>query len=53
LLVDVGPGRSLAFSLEAIRQRGYGYLRRLRDRVRSWSVPAAPKSKKVSFAAHR
>jgi hypothetical protein len=53
LLVDVGPGQSLAFSLEAIRQRGYGYLRRLRDRVRSWSVPAAPKSKKVSFAAHR
>ena len=32
LLVDVGPGRSLAFSLEAIRQRGYDQLRRLRDR---------------------
>ncbi|GAB1716457.1 MAG: hypothetical protein NTAFB05_14990 [Nitrobacter sp.] len=53
LLVDVGPGRSLAFSLEALRQRGYGRLRRLRDRVRSWSVPVPPKSKKVSLAAHR
>ena len=53
LLVDVGPGKSLAFSLEAARQRGYGYLRWLRDWIRAWSMPAAPKSKKVSFAAHR
>jgi hypothetical protein len=53
LLVDVGPGKSLAFSLEVVRQRGYDYLRRLRDRIRAWSVPAVPKSKKVSFAAHR
>jgi CelD/BcsL family acetyltransferase involved in cellulose biosynthesis len=53
LLVDVGPRQSLAFSLEAIRQRGYGCLRRFRDRARSWSAPASPKSKKVSFVAHR
>ncbi len=49
LLVDVGPGRSLAFSLEVIRQRGYGQLRRLRDRVRRWSTPTKPQSKKVSL----
>jgi hypothetical protein len=53
LLIDVGTGKSLAFSLEAIRQRGYYHLRRLRDRIRARSAPAAPKSKKVSFAAHR
>ncbi|ABE62358.1 conserved hypothetical protein [Nitrobacter hamburgensis X14] len=53
LLIDVGPGKSLAFSLEAIRQRGYDQLRRLRDRIRTGAVPAVPKSKKVSFAAHR
>jgi CelD/BcsL family acetyltransferase involved in cellulose biosynthesis len=53
LLVDVGAEKSLAFSLEAARQRGYGSLRRLRDRIRAWSMPAPPKSKKVSFAAHR
>jgi CelD/BcsL family acetyltransferase involved in cellulose biosynthesis len=52
LLIDVGTGKSLAFSLEAIRQRGYYHLRRLRDRIRA-RAPAAPKSKKVSFAAHR
>lgn len=46
LLVDVGPGRSLAFSLEAARQRGYGQLRRLRDRVRNWSAPAGRKAGK-------
>lgn len=53
LLVNVGLGKSLAFSLEAIRQRGYDQLRRLRDRIRAGPMPAAPKSKKVSFAAHR
>jgi CelD/BcsL family acetyltransferase involved in cellulose biosynthesis len=53
LLIDVGPGKSLAFSLEAIRQRGYGQFRRLRDRVRNRSGPAAANSKKVSFSAHR
>jgi hypothetical protein len=46
LLVDVGPGRSPTFLLEAIRQRGYGQLRRLRDGVRSWSTPANPKATK-------
>jgi CelD/BcsL family acetyltransferase involved in cellulose biosynthesis len=53
LLIDVGPGKSLVFSLEASRQRVYDQLRRLRDRIRTRSVPAVPKSKKVSFAAHR
>lgn len=53
LLVDVGSGKSLAFSLEVARQRGIRRLRRLRDQIRAWSVPAAPGNKKVSFAAHR
>jgi CelD/BcsL family acetyltransferase involved in cellulose biosynthesis len=53
LLIDVGPGKSLAFSLEAVRQRNYDQLRRFRDRIRTWSLPPAPKSKKVSLAAHR
>ncbi len=51
LLIDVGAGKSLAFSLEAARQWGYDQLRWLRDRVRTWSLPAAPK--KVSLAAPR
>jgi hypothetical protein len=53
LLVDVGQGNSLAFSLESARQQGHRFLRRVRDWIRTWSVPAAPKSKKVSFAEHR
>ncbi|MEH6950921.1 GNAT family N-acetyltransferase [Nitrobacter sp. NHB1] len=53
LLIDVGPPKSLVFSLEAIRQQGYDQLRRFRDRIRTGSVLAVPKSKKVSFAAHR
>jgi GNAT acetyltransferase-like protein len=51
LLIDVGAGKSLAFSLEAARQWGYDQLRWLRDRIRTWSLPAAPK--KVSLAAPR
>jgi GNAT acetyltransferase-like protein len=51
LLIDVGAGKSLAFSLEATRQWGYDQLRWLRDRIRTWSLPAAPK--KVSLAAPR
>ncbi|ABA04616.1 conserved hypothetical protein [Nitrobacter winogradskyi Nb-255] len=46
LLVNVGRDRSLAFSLEAARQRGYEQLRWFRDQVRSWSVPASPKARK-------
>ncbi|MBS0528200.1 MAG: GNAT family N-acetyltransferase [Proteobacteria bacterium] len=51
LLIDVGPGKSLAFSLEATRQRGYDQLRWLRDRIRTWSPPAVPK--KAALAAAR
>jgi Acetyltransferase (GNAT) domain len=49
LLVDVGPGKSLGFALEAGRQRGYYRLRELRNqlRARSW----LPRPKKVSVAA--
>ena len=49
LLVDVGPGRSLTFWLEAARQRAYLHLRDLRDRIRALSAP--PAAKKVSLAA--
>jgi CelD/BcsL family acetyltransferase involved in cellulose biosynthesis len=49
LLVDVGPGKSLAFALEAARQRGYDQLRWLRDRIRAGALPAV--SKKVGLAA--
>jgi hypothetical protein len=49
LLVDVGPGKSLRFMLEAERQRGYYRLRELRNRLRAWSWP--PQPKKVSVAA--
>jgi CelD/BcsL family acetyltransferase involved in cellulose biosynthesis len=51
LVLDVGPGPSLAFWLEAARQRGYLQLRKLRDRARAWSVPARPK--KVGLTAPR
>jgi len=51
LLVDVGPGASPAFFLEAARQRGYGLLRRLRDRIRMWSLAVPPK--KINLAASR
>ncbi len=49
LLVDVGAGKSLSFTLEAGRQRGYRRLRELRNwlRERSW----APQPKKLSLAA--
>jgi CelD/BcsL family acetyltransferase involved in cellulose biosynthesis len=49
LLVDVGGGRSLGFTLEAGRQRGYHLLRELRNRFRTWSWVASPK--KVGMAA--
>ena len=48
LLVDVGSGTSLGFTLEAGRQRGYHLLRNLRNRFRAWSL-AVP-AKKVSLA---
>jgi CelD/BcsL family acetyltransferase involved in cellulose biosynthesis len=48
LLIDVGAGNSLFFSLEATRQRGYQVLRDLRNRLRAWSW--TPQPKKVSVA---
>jgi CelD/BcsL family acetyltransferase involved in cellulose biosynthesis len=43
MLVDVGPGRSLGYRMEAGRQLGYQRLRSLRDRLRSRPWAAAPK----------
>lgn len=36
LLVQVAPGGALAFIAEAARQRGYNWLRSLRNRLRAW-----------------
>lgn len=36
LLVDVGPGKSLTFKLEAARLQGMQQLRGLRNRLRAW-----------------
>lgn len=49
LLVDLGPGKSLAYRLEAGRQLGYQALRNWRDRLRHRSSGPAPK--KLSLAA--
>jgi CelD/BcsL family acetyltransferase involved in cellulose biosynthesis len=49
LLIDVGPGRSVRFTMEAARQRGYHLLRGLRDRLRAGSW--WPQPRKVSLAA--
>jgi CelD/BcsL family acetyltransferase involved in cellulose biosynthesis len=49
LLVDVGAGQSLSFTLEAARQRGYHALRELRNRLRAGAW--LPQPKKVSMAA--
>jgi hypothetical protein len=48
LLIDVGPGKSLDFTMEAARQYGYRQLRDLRNRLRAgvW----APHPKKVRLA---
>jgi hypothetical protein len=51
LLVDVGPGQSVGFTFEAARQRGYRWLRALRNRLRArrWlpqprkTIPASPR----------
>jgi hypothetical protein len=49
LLIDVGPGKSLRFTMEAGRQFGYRHLRDLRNRLRAgiW----APHPKKVGLAS--
>ena len=49
MLVDVGPGKSLAYRLEAGRQLGYQSLRHWRDRLRH--RPSHPTPKKLSLAA--
>ncbi len=48
LLIDVGPGKSLDFTMEAGRQRAYRQLRDLRNRLRAgiWSLP--PKKVRVA-----
>jgi CelD/BcsL family acetyltransferase involved in cellulose biosynthesis len=48
LLVDLGPGKSLAYRLEAGRQLGYQRLRNWRDRFRH--RPSGPAPKKLSLA---
>jgi hypothetical protein len=49
LLIDIGPGKSLGFTMEAGRQFGYRQLRELRNRLRAgvW----APDPKKVRLAS--
>ncbi len=49
LLIDIGPGKSLGFTMEAARQFGYRQLRDLRNRLRTgiW----APHPKKVRLAS--
>jgi hypothetical protein len=51
LLVDVSPRKSLAFSLESLRQRGVDQLRALRGRLRSRF--AALPARKIGMAAPR
>jgi CelD/BcsL family acetyltransferase involved in cellulose biosynthesis len=48
LLVDLGPGKSLAYRLEAGRQLGYRRLRNWRDRLRR--RPSGPAPKKLGLA---
>jgi len=49
MLVDVGPGKSFAYRLEAARQLGYQHLRNWRDRLQHRLSASAPK--KLSLAA--
>jgi CelD/BcsL family acetyltransferase involved in cellulose biosynthesis len=49
LLIAVGPGKSLGFTMEAGRQLGYRRLRDLRNRLRAGI--GAPHSKKVGLAS--
>ena len=44
MLVDIGPGKSLGYRIEALRLSGYQGLRDLRDRLRSG--PASPNKPK-------
>ena len=49
LLIAVGPGKSLGFTMEAGRQLGYRQLRDLRNRLRAGI--RAPHPKKVGLAS--
>jgi hypothetical protein len=49
MLVDVGPGKSIGYRLEAGRQLGYRRLRDLRDWLRS--RPSTPVPKKLGMVA--
>jgi CelD/BcsL family acetyltransferase involved in cellulose biosynthesis len=49
LLIDVGPGKSLGFTVEAARQFGYRQLRVLRDRLRAGAWTSRPK--KIGLAS--
>jgi len=49
LLIDVGPGKSLGFRMEAGRQFGYRQVRELRNRLRRAGSASQPK--KISLAS--
>jgi len=49
MLVDIGPGKSLVYRMEAGRQLGYRRLRSLRDWLRN--RPSAPPPKKLGMAS--
>jgi Acetyltransferase (GNAT) domain len=48
MLLDIGPGKSLAFRMEAGRQLGYQRLRGLRERLRHRLATAAPKKPAIA-----
>jgi hypothetical protein len=48
LLIDVGPGKSLGFTMEAGRQFGYRRLRDLRNRLRAGIWVAYPKKVRLA-----
>jgi hypothetical protein len=49
MLVDLGPGMSFGFALEAGRLLGLGQLKGLRDGLRSW--PWIPQARKIAPAS--
>lgn len=48
-LIDVGPGKSIGFTIEAVRQVGYRRIRALRNRLRAGGSVSQPK--KVGLAS--
>lgn len=44
MLVDIGPGKSLGYRIEAGRLLGYERLRKLRNRLRQWRSPPRAKA---------